>query len=649
MEDTGPDPTVSKRPILFISYAHADRDRITPLIEALTEAGQQVWWDALIEGGEVFANTIESALDLADAVVVAWSSHSVTSDWVRDEATHGRDRGRLVPISLDGTLPPLGFRQYHSIDFAQWHGSAPAAANASEFKALLSAIGSAGTARPQVLRAGPTPIAQTPVRRRTVLIGAAGGAVALGAGLAAWHMTAAQAAPDGSIAVLPFANLSAEPDQAYFSDGLAEEMRAKLAEAGSFKVAARTSSNHFRNHEQDAVTIGRQLGVAWLLDGSVRRAGETLRISAELIDAQTGQKKWSNYFDRQLRDVFAVQSEIAVTVIQSVTGQIPAAAARLLKSGTSVVAAYDAYLKGRSLYDSDGGEDADRKALASFDAAIAADPNYAQAHAMRAQTLLDIAGDYTPADQLAAVHADTLASARRAVELAPGYAFAALVLGEETLYSRHDFRAARPYFDKAHALGPQDPEVLGQFAYFAARSGRIKEGLAAIERKIDLDRLNPLLYAGKGQILYGARRYAEAARVFGQAVEITPAMGHAHSGIGFALIGQGEMAAARAAFMAESVERPKLTGLAIVDHRLGAIAAAEASMAALQTKFGDAGLYAQAMVLAQWGRIDAALAALERARAENTSGLTWMLIEPLFDAMRNQPRFNRLLASMGLA
>ncbi len=645
MEQTSPGPPDTTRPIVFLSYAHADRNRVTPLIAALTEAGQQVWWDALIEGGDVFADTIESALDLADAVVVAWSVHSVASDWVRDEATHGRDRGRLVPISIDGTLPPLGFRQYHFIDFARWDGST----QAPEFKALLSAVASAGTVRAQASRTAPMPRPARRVGRRAALIGMTTATLAAGGGLIAWRRSLRAGAPDGSIAVLPFSNLSSEPDQAYFSDGLAEEMRAKLGEAGPFKVAARTSSNHFRNHEQDAVTIGQQLGVAWLLDGSVRRAGDTLRISAELIDAQTGISKWSNHFDRQLRDVFAVQSEIALTVIQSVTGQIPAAAAGLLKSGTSVVAAYDAYLKGRSLYDSDAGEDADRKALDNFEAAIAADPNYAQAHAMRAQALLDIAGEYTPADQLATVHADALASARRAVELAPGYAFAALVLGEETLYAGHDFRAARPFFDKAHALGPQDPEVLGQFAYFAARSGRIKEGLAAIDRKIDLDRLNPVLYAGKAQILYGARRYSESARVFGQAVAMNPGMGHARSGIGFALLGQGELAAARAAFMAETAERAKLTGLAIVDHRLGAIAPAQASLAALQAKFGDASLYSQAMVLAQWGRVEAALSALEQSRAKNTSGLTWVLIEPLFDGLRGQPRFNRLLASMGLA
>jgi tetratricopeptide (TPR) repeat protein len=321
---------------------------------------------------------------------------------------------------------------------------------------------------------------------------------------------------------------------------------------------------------------------------------------------------------------------------------------RLAKAGTSVVAAYDAFLQGRAAYNSDTGESADRQALANFDQAIALDPGYAQAHAMRAATLLDIASEYAPADQLAAIHAEALGSARRATELAPLYAYGWLVLGQETLYSRHDFRAARPFFDKAHDLGPLDPEVLGQFAYFAARSGRIDEGLAAMDRKLDLDRLNPLVYAGKGQLLYCAKRFGDSVKLFDQALKMNPGMNHAPSGVGFSLLMQGDLAQARAAFVSEPEERQRLTGLAIVDHRLGAEAAAKASLATLQNTFADAGLYLQALVLAQWGAIDQALDALEHARAANTSGLAWVLIEPLLDPLRATARFKALLAGMGL-
>jgi TolB-like protein/tetratricopeptide (TPR) repeat protein len=632
-------------PIVFISYARADREQVARLTDALTAAGPQVWWDALIEGGEAFARTIESALDLADVVVVVWSATSVVSDWVRDEAAHGRDRGRLVPISIDGTAPPLGFRQYHVIDFSKWRASP----GAPEMKALLSAIAAAATARGDAPRSGPGTAVRRGIGRRTLLIGAATGAAVAGTGFAGWRLIGHTGAPDNSIAVLPFANLSGDAAQGYFSDGLSEELRAKLGEAGGFKVAAKTSSDHFRNHDKDATAIGAQLGVAWLLDGSVRRSGSTVRISTELVDAQSGLSKWTKSYDRQLSDIFAVQSEIASTVIQEVTGAIPAATAALIKSGTTRIAAYDAYLKGRGFYSNDDGADADNKALASFDEAIAADPNYAQAHVMRAEALLDIAGSYAKLDQIPGLYAEALAAGQRALALAPDLASAHLVVGEEQLFARLDFRAAKPYFDKAMALGGHDSHVLGTFAYFAVRAGRIADALTAVDTMIDVDRLNAFAYLAKARCLYCARRHAEAIKQFGTALAMNPRMSHAHAGTGFALLAMGQIVAARDAFAAEPTDFLKSTGLAIAARRAGDAKAAEANLAKLKAGYGDAGLYQQALVAAQWGDVPLALALLERARVLIDGGLTWALTEPMFDPIRNQPRFKTLLAGMGLA
>lgn len=632
-------------PIVFISYARADREAVTHLTDALSAAGQQVWWDALIEGGEAFARTIESALDLADAVVVVWSAQSVHSDWVRDEAAHGRDRGRLVPISLDGTAPPLGFRQYHFIDFSKWRANP----GAPEMKALLSAIAAAASARGDAPRSGPGAPVSKRIGRRTVLIGAGLGAAVAGSTFAGWRLIGHHGAPDNSIAVLPFANLSGDAAQGYFSDGLSEELRAKLGEAGGFKVAAKTSSDHFRNHDKDATTIGEQLGVAWLLDGSVRRSGSTVRVSTELVDAQTGLSKWTKSYDRQLSDIFAVQSEIASTVIQEVTGAIPSATAALIKSGTTRIAAYDAYLKGRGFYSNDDGADADTRALACFDEAIAADPDYAQAYVMRAEALLDIAGSYAKLDAIPGLYAEALVAGQRALTLAPDLASAHLVVGEEQLFSRLDFRAAKPYFDKAMALGGDDSHVLGTYAYFAVRAGRLAEALTAADTMIDIDRLNAFAYLAKARVLYCARRHVDAIKLFGQALAMNPRMSHAHAGTGFALLAMGQVLAARDAFAAEPTEFLKATGLAIAARRAGDAKAAEASLAQLKKGYGDAGLYQQAMVAAQWGEVPLALDLLERARALIDGGLTWALTEPMFDPLRNQPRFKALLAGMGLA
>ncbi len=632
-------------PDIFLSYARADRSRVGPLAAALEARGLNLWWDAKIGGGAEFARSIESALESADVVIVAWSAHSVGSDWVRDEAGHGRDRGRLVPISLDGTAPPLGFRQYHAIDFSAWRGTS----EAPEIVQLLSAIVAAGSGAPRV--APPLPaLPRGALRRRAVLIGGAGAVVVLGGGLAGIKRLSRIAVPDNSIAVLPFANLSGDPSQSYFSDGLSEELRTRLGEGGRFKVAAQTSSNLFRGHDSNAITIAEKLGVAYLLDGSVRRDGATVRISAELIEARSGLSKWTQNFDRQLSDIFAVQSEIAVTVMQAIAGALPLAMpALMLAAGTTVVAAYDSYLKGRAIYANAGDAAADRQALASFDAAIAADPHYAQAHAIRADALLDIASNYAQLGQLPAIYRDALASAQRAVSLAPALAAARLAVGNVLLESRLDFRGARPFFDSALALGGHDAKILGQFAYVAVREGRVADALTAIDGAVDLDRLNPLIYMAKGRILYCARRYDEALPLFRRALTMNAGLDWANCWAGFALLQQGQPGLARAAFAAEPLEQQKLTGLAIADHQLHDMPGAQRNFSALQGKFGDRVLYEQALVYTQWQNRDQAFTALARARALNDSGLTWALADPLFDMLRPDPRFKHLLESMGLS
>lgn len=627
---------------VFVSYARTDRERIEPLIGALEAAGMEVWWDARIEAGSAFARSIATALDSVDAVVVVWSRGSVESDWVLDEAGHGRDRGRLVPISLDGTLPPLGFRQYHFIDFTRWRG----AADAPEMANLVSAVEAARAALPP--RPSALPRAPARTSRRAAIAGGAA-LVLAGGGLAGWRLLSRPDAPENSIAVLPFENLSGDPGQGYFSDGLSEELRAKLGEAGGFKVAAQTSSDHFRTSSADAVSIGKQLGVAWLLEGSVRRSADAVRVSAELIEAATGLSRWSHSFDRQLTDIFAVQSEIARTVIQSITGQIPQAAAALLRTGTSVIAAYDAYLKARAIYAGESGEAADRKALAALDAAVAADPDYAQAWALRSDVLMDIASDYAPVGAVQGYYTQALAAAERAIALAPGLARGWLARGEATLFSRHNFSAARADYDKAWALGQNDTEVTSLYAYFAARTGRTADAQRAIDRTLDLDRINPFVWLAKGHILYCAGAYREALRALGQALALNPAITHAHAISGFTLYMGGNLAAAREAFAAEPFAREKWAGMAMVEARLGHRDAAQQALARMRASDGDAGLYDQAQVLTQWGDQAAALDTLERARRLDTSGLTWTRVDPLLAPLRGTPRFRALLASMGLA
>ncbi|HZF16828.1 MAG TPA: TIR domain-containing protein [Steroidobacteraceae bacterium] len=648
-------PVGGNRPTVFLSYARADQTQAAALMRALEEAGLDVWWDALIEGGAAFAKSIEAALTRCDVVMVAWSATSVTSDWVRDEAARGRDLRKLVPVSLDGTPPPLGFGQYHSIDLSRWRGTAGSAEIADVIRSIASTTRKSIPKPQRTAKARP---ASAFLSRRALLASTAGLAVAGIAGFIAWRrglIGGGVPASGNSVAVLPFENLSGDPNQAYFSDGLSEEVRATLARNVLLLVMAETSSGKFRDHKDDARTIAEKLGVAFLLDGSVRRAGDVVRVAADLIDGETGFSRWSRTFDRSMHDIFAVQSEIADAVAGALAAQVtatgvPAAAtAQELASsgGTTNVAAYDDYLRGRALYDLSSDETAERAALARFDAAIAADPSYAAAHAARSRSLTAIANQYGEAGQLAGLYDAAVKSAERAIALAPRFADAYSTLGLVLFQGRLDAHAAREPFERSREFGPGDANVLARYSLYSARIGRKSEAADAMRRALVLDPLNPLIHRAAGAIQYAARNYADSIPPAEHALSMNPRMSRAHAAIGDALLMLGRTDDARAAYAAEPSEDVSLAGKAIVEWKLGNATAARAAMAKLVADLGDRVLYQQGQILAQWGEKDAALARLGQARIVGDSGLIYARNDPMLDTLRNDPRFARLLASIG--
>ena len=651
MSDNENKSTGVARTTVFLSYARADQAEAAKLATALQEAGLNVWWDSLIEGGAAFAKSIEAALESCDAVIVVWSTASVRSDWVLDEAAKGRDLHKLVPVSLDGTLPPLGFRQYQSINLSAWRGKAGSADITGVVRAVAAAAG-------QALH-GPDARAQARapsilISRRGLLLAAAGTTLAGAAGFVAWWrglIGSRHATAGNSVAVLPFVNLSGDKDQDYFSDGLSEELRATLARDANLLVMAQASAGTFRDSKDDAVTIAAKLGVANLLGGSVRRSGDIVRIAADLIDGSTGFSRWSDSFDRSLKDIFAVQSEIANTVARALVVKVATHeggdGTLAASGGTTNVAAYDAYLRGRSLYDLSADEASERAALAKFDAAIAADPDYAAAHAARARSLTAIANQYGEAGQAAAMYAAAIASAERAIALAPDYADAYSTLGFTLFQGRLDARAARAPFERSRELGAGEATVMARYALFSARTGRRREAAEAIQRALLLDPLNPLIHRAAGSIEYGARNYEAVIPPVRQALELNPRMSRANAAIGDALLMLGRKDEARAAYTAEPAADLRLTGLAIVLRQLGNDAAARAAFTELVRDLGDAVLYQQGQVLAQWGELDAAMARLEQAQDVGDSGLIYARNDPLLDPLRKDPRFAKLLNRIG--
>lgn len=625
---------------LFLSYARADAAFAHRLATTLEHAGFTIWWDALIEGGEAYSRSIAEALEKADAVIVLWSENSVESDWVRDEASQGRERHRLVPLSIDGARPPLGFRQYQVIDLSRWHGRK----NAPEIGAIERAIDS-------VIHHRHSPHAPVPVRvsRRSAMIGGSAAGVALAAGGAwfAWERGLMHRAAPLSIAVLPFRNLSGDRSQDYFADGLTEEIRSALTRIDAIQVLAGTSSEKANKEGDDVKAIATDLGVSYLLSGSVQRSGNVARISTDLVDGRTGFSRWSESIDRQLTDIFAVQSDIARTVAQAMSVQV--ATSQPAPGGTTNVQAYEHYLQGRALFNLAKDEQTDHAALTNFEMAIAEDPKFALAHAARSRSLAVIAGEHANADQLKPLYSEAIAAAQRAVELAPDLAEGHLALGYAMFAGKLDIRGAWPSYQRAYRLGYGNADIVLLYALYCSRAGRPAEAKAAVERAVLLDPLNPRAFRAQGSVAYAARRYADALPPLRRALQLNPKMTFAHSLAGNSLLGLGRTADALKEFEAEPEPQFRLTGLAIAQNRLGNRAAAEKAFADLQSQVGDAAVYQQAEVLAQWGRADESLQKLARAREVGDSGLTYAATDVMLDPLRRDQRFTSFVNALNSA
>jgi TolB-like protein/Tfp pilus assembly protein PilF len=646
--------TSPRKATVFLSYARADKDRAVRLVQALQAAGLEVWCDTLIEGGAEFARTIEAAIGTCDAVVVVWSNASVGSDWVLDEAAKGRDLRKLVPVSLDGVEPPMGFRRYHSINLAGWDGGA----QSPEVQAVVRGVMALdGRGSPAPVPAPTASEAPPSASRRRLLIAAAGVTIAGVAGALVWRRggdARDSHASGNSVAVLPFQNLSGDPEQAYFSDGLAEEVRATLARNASLLVMAQASSAKFRDREDDAQAIADKLGVTYLLAGSVRRAGERVRVAADLIDGRSGFSRWSQTFERRLDDIFGVQSEIATTVAAEIVARVdpggatPATGHETADSGgTQNLAAFDAYLRGRALYDLSVDEASELAALAQFDAAIAADPAFARAHAARARSLTAIANQYAGLDRRNGLYDAAVASAERAIGLAPDLADAHSTLGFTLFQGQLDAKAARAPFERSATTGAGEATVMARYAQYSARVGRDRESTAAMQRAVLLDPLNPLIHRAAASVEYAARRYAESLPPLRQALAMNPQMSRSHASMGDALLMLGRLAEARTEYLAEPAADFRLAGLAIVGNKLGHATEAQAALAELLTERAEQSLYQQGQVYAQWDEQDTAIERLEQARVVGDSGLIYARNDPFLDPLRGDPRFARILQSIG--
>lgn len=623
---------------VFLSYKSEDRSRVKPLVEALQADGLSVWWDAQIEGGAGWRQAIQTELDSAKCVAVAWTKRSVgpQGQFVHDEATRAQRRGAYLPVLVDAVEPPLGFGEVQALPLAGWKGDRADARYQNVLAAVRAVVG--GVPRGAVAALPAASVG----RRQFVWGGLALGAVAAAGG--GWWLWRGQGgAETDSIAVLPFANLSGDPKQAYFADGIAEELRASLSRIAELKVAARTSSEMFRD-SADVKKAAQQLGVSNVLVGSVRRSADMVRVSAQLVDGGTGLEKWSESYDRPAGDELAIQSGIAESVAGALRIRFGGAErAALQVGGTNVPAAQDAMLRGRQIDVND--DDSRREALAYFDAAIAADPDFASAHAERAFALSGLAG----ANQVDAERAEMMKSARasaeRAVKLAPKLPMAYVALGDLHTNELNMAGAYRAYREALQFPGI-DSSTLSNIALFLAEMGRIDEALALNERAIALDPLNWSARRRKATILFYAGRPGDAVAAGRQLRPGQPADSIPYWTIGNSLILLDRPREALAEFTKVEFEWVRLLGEAIATARLGDRKAADRAFAEFR-KLDDGLLdYQFAQIHAQRGETELALAALEQAWVKRDPGLSTLKVDPLLNPLRGDPRFKALVKKM---
>ena len=624
---------------VFVSYARADEAWATAVIDRLEQAGFKVWWDGLIPGGERFSAQIADALDSARAVVVLWSKSSLQSDWVRDEAGVGRDQHRLVPLSIDGSQPPLGFRQIQSIDVSR---DGPRVGNRALDK-VVACVGDLLDRAPQRL---PSEARGLRLDRRTALLAGGAGVLALG-GFGAWRFLGG-GADAGSIAVLPFDNLSGADGQQYLSDGLAAELRARLSRDPDIKVVGQASSKALASNEDSGKAIAKKLGVANLLDGNIRVAGGQVRIAIELIDGKTGFSKWSNSFDRPLANLLQLQEDVAAAVVAALlprlTSQDPESLQR--GGGTRNEKAFDAYLRGKETFERHVDEASERGAVALFGEAIGYDPDYAAALAARSRALAVVANQYAQSIERRKLYDEAVRDARKAIASAPEFPDGYAALGYALFYGKLDVIAADVPYRKAADYGEGNADVQALIALYRARRMQFDEAMPAIDRAISLDPLNPAIFKTRGRIDYARRDYDSALAAARRVLEMNPDHGGAHGDAGNALLMLGKVDEALAEFGKEGIGLLSQPGIAIALHRKGDTAGADAAFRRLVADEGDNGLYQQAQVLTQWGRADDALAALDKAAASGDSGLVYLLSDPFLEPLQKQPRFKALLSRL---
>jgi len=455
---------------------------------------------------------------------------------------------------------------------------------------------------------------------------------------------AATVIPHKSIAVLPLLNESGDPKDEYFSDGLSEELIAALAQISGLKVIGRSSSFRFKDRTEEPKTIGKKLGVSSLLEGTVRKQGDRVRIVAELINAADGIEVWTRTFDRELKDIFAVQQEIARAVAESLRVTLLGSEEKATQMATDSVEAHNAYLQGHFYSVRRNTEDY-RKAIDYFDQAIQLDPNYALAYAERSE-VWTVIGDLT--GQRSTAFPNARSDAEKAVAIAPSLAEAHAALGWVRAFVEWKFAEGLSELQRAKELSPANPTANDLLARVIVYTGRMEEAERQARQAVELDPLSAAAQFTLGRVLFYSGKLDEAYAAGRKLAELQPSASSSHRWQVLVAVqrGDGKTALREAQLEPDDTIRP--FELALAQYIRGDRKAADAALAELIANSRDGLAYQVAQVYAVRGEKDKAFEWLQIAFDHHDGGMPSLLVDPLLRGLRDDPRYKNLVAKVGL-
>ncbi|MGN6848621.1 MAG: TIR domain-containing protein [Sphingomicrobium sp.] len=630
---------------VFVSYKAEDRARIAPLVRALETGGVSVWWDAHIGGGEEWRQTILRHLEAAKCVIVVWSKRSVgpNGEFVRDEAARAQKRKTYLPVRIDKVDPPLGFGEMQALDLTGWKGDT----SDPRYEAVVTALRSRFGIKAKKARTSSAE--QQGVDRRALIAVGSVTAIAI-AGGGAWFLARPAAAKSNSIAVMPFENLSGDPSQTYFSDGIAEELRGDLSHVADLQVIARTSSEAMRN--ADAKTAAAKLGVVNILTGSVRRSPTMIRISAQLVDGRNGVERWSQTYDRAPGDSLQIQTDIASKVADALKLQLGDAVSDVLaEGGTRNAAAQDLLLQARAVARRDDSDAGSQQVIGLLDSALTLDPRYGDALAMKAGTVTAMADEPSTLAERSRRFSEGEQLARQAIAFAPRSFDARSVLAANLFFQfkmKDAFQQAgfmRSLLARSSGAS-YDVYDINNYLLMLQAIGEYAQTVTLAERMVASDPLNPWSYHAKAQALYYLHRYPEAETSERQAIALAPDLAWPRSWHGLILMQMGKFDQAKIEFAKAHDNAQSMVWEAILYEREGNRAESNRLLKEIQQRAGDAAHYQYAEVLAQQHRTDEAIAELEKAWSNRDDGLTGLNTDEMLDPIRNDPRFQAIVRRM---